>query len=336
MPPKSGSQANSKVEGKKSKSASLPVVSFEELPPLPPAPIEDLPPLPPPPSTSNLQNQPFSALPGSDLLPPLELPALPANDSVSTSASPGTKDRIATKKAELSASNVTPKSPLPPPLPADDVDAQLPPLPPALQQFTFSLSGPEAARPASPSSSRDTVAADKTGPYSFHDPAVAAQDALLATSSASINHHDEMPQKSSFSSVLSSPLAADSQQNGANFRLISPDLSSPVAHGASVRSSSALGTGSFSTSVGSVVQKFKAEQNELVQVLFWPVVCDFMGTSFDAGSHHSFQILKEKEESLSQLVNVANALVSKERSLSCDLNRIKRDRQEQLLEIRSE
>ena len=48
------------------------------------------------------------------------------------------------------------------------------------------------------------------------------------------------------------------------------------------------------------------------------------------------QVIKEKEECLSQLLATANALVSKERMFSNDLNRIRRERQEQLLEIRSE
>lgn len=48
------------------------------------------------------------------------------------------------------------------------------------------------------------------------------------------------------------------------------------------------------------------------------------------------QVIKEKEECLSQLLATAKALVSKERMFSNDLNRIKRERQEQLLEIRSE
>jgi hypothetical protein len=46
------------------------------------------------------------------------------------------------------------------------------------------------------------------------------------------------------------------------------------------------------------------------------------------------QVIKEKEDALSQLVAAANALVSKERSVSSELNRIRRDRQEQVLEIR--
>ena len=48
------------------------------------------------------------------------------------------------------------------------------------------------------------------------------------------------------------------------------------------------------------------------------------------------QVIKEKEECLSQLLATAKALVSKERMFSNDLNRIRRERQEQLLEIRSE
>jgi hypothetical protein len=46
------------------------------------------------------------------------------------------------------------------------------------------------------------------------------------------------------------------------------------------------------------------------------------------------QIIKDKEDYLSQLVATANALVSKERSLTSELNRIRRDRQEHLLQIR--
>lgn len=46
------------------------------------------------------------------------------------------------------------------------------------------------------------------------------------------------------------------------------------------------------------------------------------------------QVIKEKEDSLSQLVATANALVLKERCCSGDLNRIRRERQEQMLLIR--
>lgn len=114
---------------------------------------------------------------------------------------------------------------------------------------------------------------------------------------------------------------------------MSPDLHSPAGSGSRTSSLAFDGISSFSGSVSSVLQKFKTEQNDLVQVLqlcgvlIYPLVL-----LFDA----ILQVIKEKEECLSQLLATANALVSKERMFSNDLNRIRRERQEQLLEIRSE
>jgi hypothetical protein len=201
------------------------------------------------------------------LLPLPELPSLPANDSASSLASPGSKDHIATKKFDPAVSNKTPKPPLPPPLPAEDADIQLPPLP-----LPY-LSGPEPAREAAPTSARDQSTAEATSSSSIHDSSGAAQDTLQAASPASALNPVGVTQQPNVLPALSSPLAADSQQNAANFRLVSPDMSSPVARDAFLKSFSAFGPSSFSASVGSVVQKFKAEQNELVQVLLWIGYC---------------------------------------------------------------
>jgi hypothetical protein len=133
--------------------------------------------------------------------------------------------------------------------------------------------------------------------------------------------------------ATSSPLHSDGQQNGRKAVVMSPDLHSPAGSGSRTSSLAFDGISSFSGSVSSVLQKFKTEQNDLVQVLqlcgvlIYPLVL-----LFDA----ILQVIKEKEECLSQLLATANALVSKERMFSNDLNRIRRERQEQLLEIRSE
>jgi hypothetical protein len=134
--------------------------------------------------------------------------------------------------------------------------------------------------------------------------------------------------------ATSSPPYSDGQQNGRKAVVMSPDLHSPAGSGSRTSSLAFDGISSFSGSVSSVLQKFKTEQNDLVQVL---QLCGVLITHplvllFDA----ILQVIKEKEECLSQLLATAKALVSKERMYSNDLNRIRRERQEQLLEIRSE
>lgn len=265
--PKSGSASKSKAAGRESQASAVAASSYEELPPLPPAPVEDLPPLPLPPPTSQLQNQPLPAPPSTDPAPLPQLPALPAADAASghdTPPSPTSQHEVAAKKTELTVSNTTPQPQPAFPLPAVDAATQLPPLPPSFE-FPPSLPDPHSFT-AAPSSMAHPPPATEVGPTSAHHSPLAAIGSFAAANPASMRNYDGVSQQTSVTSTLSSPIAAGSKQNGANFRLISPDLSSPVAHSAPAKSSLAHDTSSFSSSVGTVLQRFKVEQNDLVQV----------------------------------------------------------------------
>jgi hypothetical protein len=67
-------------------------------------------------------------------------------------------------------------------------------------------------------------------------------------------------------STFSNPAVADSKQNGGSFRLISPELNSPISSRSLAVASSSDVFGSFSGSVSCALQKFRAEQGDLVQV----------------------------------------------------------------------
>ena len=205
----------------------------------------------------------------SSLPPPPDLPPLPGAPASSSRSAFSLKDLLA-------AENVGPSS--------DNVSS--PPV--------HSISA--AASPAS-TSNRDSASSQTSKPPSSlpqpsHAPhfqiAVPGHDShpVFTTSSPATNAI------ANITAATSSPPYSDGQQNGRKAVVMSPDLHSPAGSGSRTSSLAFDGISSFSGSVSSVLQKFKTEQNDLVQVLqlcgvlIYPLVL-----LFDA----ILQVIKEKK-----------------------------------------
>jgi hypothetical protein len=298
--PKSGSSSNSKSPANKSSASSRPESTNEALPPLP-SPVEDLPPLPPPPVS---RMQPRAASPELALPPPPKLSTPPAaNQGAGLSTPPGVRDRMVANKAAPANSPVTTSPPLLPPLPDEEalqlqslsVPPDLPPLPAAGMIPPSNFEDRLVAKESPSATAREAlvaaqgVAAEANATSTHDRDADSSQVSKIMSSSPqprnaplfqiavpvdqSFPHSHTALQSSVRNSVneelsaFSSPAATDSKQNGGHFRLISPELNSPISSRSLAAASSSEAFGIFSGSVSCALQKFKAEQSDLVQVL---------------------------------------------------------------------
>jgi hypothetical protein len=268
--PKSGSSSKSKTSGQKSSASMSPSSSNQELPPL--SAMEGLPPLPSPPDTTA---QPRLSTLDSALPFPPQLPPLPVPDKGAS---------LAAASNAVSPSTSTPQ--LLPCLPDEDAAPQLPssPPPPDLPPLPsdFELPSPSSlaadSTTVSDSVLQPPLAAHSSASAAGHVASAPSQDAVSSQVVYPLfkprNNHTPLqpivtvhPQQlsarnSTTEASFSSRAATEEQRNDRSVRLVSPESTSPV----SAASLAHDGINGFSGSVTSALQKFKADQNDLVQV----------------------------------------------------------------------
>jgi hypothetical protein len=312
---KNGSPAKSKTP-KKTPPA---VLHSNVLPEVSSIPFENLPPLPAPPSVS------LSQMSISDLdLPPLPPIASALSPVAAEHQSASVKSGSSTSPSLLAESDSYLSSLPPPP--------ELPPVPLAAAHQLSALKDEAVfftSAAAAASSNRDSV------PPQLRTLSPAVSKPLEVQPSHVSAPVDEpsnavttpLPSRTNATSrdaaSVSSPASAQTQENRASFRLMTPDSTSPVNCDASASAADC-----FSGSVGSVLHRLKCDQLALAQV--WRA-----RARRSVVPHNALQLIKDKEDALTQVIASTNALVAKERAFISDLNRSRRLRNERIAEIRS-